>query len=533
MRLATADTRKDVEGILAEEATPAETQASQPENESEENRIPESRVKEMVGKAKAESEDRLQAVETQLREERDARIDALSEEIENLWKDVEEHKKTIKELQETKTTGYDGGFFMSTKDGKHKLTVNGFVKPYYRVGFQKLYKTTSYGNIEYYGAGHPKEGYPIGGDTEITDNGFGLAAMRLEVFAQVFEIVKFRLDIDYGNLYGKVSYPSEADVDEDAQYNRVEIDTYSLRALCAYGEFAPMREINVRAGQFKVPFDQETLTGTSELTFTSRSLMNRSYSRWGEGVAPTNAVTWGWDFETVRGAGFGYDRGMMIHGAFTENIFKYNVGVFNGSGPNVGNDNRDLLVALRVETQFLGEMTPGMSDIDSTKKPLMSIGAAFAYDLPLHKDLIQPEFVYNSQDVNFTADIQFKWYGVSLFTNMFFRNSDHGAVLLDENEQERPIKTFGYTGQLAYFNLASGLEPAFRYSMMDADSGRQGDHMHEISAALNYYIVGNNLKIQAEWSGLFASEKNHSYMMPWDAWYEDHHQITIMAQAAF
>ena len=59
---------------MAEEATPAETQASQPENESEENRIPESRVKEMVGKAKAESEDRLQAVETQLREERDARI---------------------------------------------------------------------------------------------------------------------------------------------------------------------------------------------------------------------------------------------------------------------------------------------------------------------------------------------------------------------------------------------------------------------------------------------------------------------------
>ena len=32
-------------------------------------------------------------------EERDAKIDALSEEIENLWKDVEDHKEAIKELQ--------------------------------------------------------------------------------------------------------------------------------------------------------------------------------------------------------------------------------------------------------------------------------------------------------------------------------------------------------------------------------------------------------------------------------------------------
>ena len=334
-------------------------------------------------------------------------------------------------------------------------------------------------------------------------------------------------------MYGKVSYPTRADIDEDTQYNSVKIDTYSLRALSAYGELAPMREINVRAGQFKVPFDQESLTRANELTFTSRSLMNRSYARLGEFGILESSVTWGWDYENVRGASFGYDRGLMIHGAFTENIFKYNVGVFNGSGPNVGNDNRDLLVALRVESQFLGEMTSGMSDIESVKKPLMSIGAAFAYDLPLHKDLIQPEFTYNSQDVNFTADIRFKWYGVSLFTNMFFRNSDHGAVLLDENNKERPIKNFGYTGQLAYFNIASGLEPTFRYSMMDADIDRQGDHVHEFAAALNYYIVGNNLKIQVEWSGLFAAEKDHSYMVPWNAWFEDQHQITIMAQAAF
>ena len=60
-------------------------------------------------------------------EERDARIDALSEEIEDLWKEVEEHKATIKELKETKTTGYDGGFFMTTRDGKHKIVVKPFV----------------------------------------------------------------------------------------------------------------------------------------------------------------------------------------------------------------------------------------------------------------------------------------------------------------------------------------------------------------------------------------------------------------------
>lgn len=466
-------------------------------------------------------------------EERDARMDALAEETADTWKGVEGNREEIETLKESKTVGYDKGFFLSSPDGKHKLVITGFMKPYYRATFQKVWATESNGVLS-----HDEFGHPIGGDTEATSSGFGLASTRLEIAATVFEHVNFKLEIDYGNNSGKVQYPRNADLPDDLGYGTVKINEYSLRALAAYGEFAPLPQLTLRAGQFKVPFDKETLNPSSKLTFSSRSLMTRSHARWGEFQLSDDALTYGYAYETQRASSFGYDRGFQVAGQFTDGLFAYGVGIFNGGGPNVGNDNRDLLVALRLSSSFLaknnGKMPSGMSDLETSKKPHIELGAAFAYDLPQHHDYLEPEFVYNSQDINITADLQAKWMGVALLSSFFFRTSDHGAVWPDA------INAMGVMAQLAYFNEFTGLEPAFRYSMYDPDIDRIDNHVHEMTGALNYYVFGNNLKLGVEWRGLFASHKGRSYLQPWGDelanqiwWQEDVHEITVQAQVGF
>lgn len=470
-------------------------------------------------------------------EERDARMDALAEEAADTWKEVEADREDIEELKKSKTVGYDNGFFLASPDGKHSLRVTGFMKPYYQATFQKVWATEEDGTLS-----HDASGRPIGGDTEVTDSGFGMAATRLTFSATVFEYANFGLEIDYGSNSGEVQYPRNADIAEDQRYGEVKVNEYSLRALAAYGEFAPMPELTLRAGQFKVPFDKETLNSSGARTFTSKSLMTRSHPNYGDAWAPyplaPDALTYGYAYETQRASSFGYDRGFQVAGTVTDGLFGYAVGVFNGGGPNVGNDNRDILVAARISSSFLakmsGEMPGGMSDLCTSQKPHIELGAGFAYDLPQHRDYMQPEYTYNSRDINISTDLQVKWMGVSMLASFFFRNSDHGEVWPD------PIKSMGAMAQLAYFNEFTGLEPAFRYSMYDPHVDHADNHIHEITGAINYYVFGNNLRLTVEWRGLFASHKGRSYLQPWGYeaaneiwWQEDVHEMTVMAQVGF
>jgi hypothetical protein len=469
-------------------------------------------------------------------EERDARLDAAAQEIENLWKEIGDLKKKLEDATKNEIAGYDKGFFVQSRDGKNKLVIGGFAKPYYQATFNKVYGLNSYGAVQ--GTLNANgQLVPTGGDTKITSNGFGLAATRLWFKAQLFGTVNFKAELDYGTLNGKVSYPANAQIEADTKYNRVTVNQYTFRALDFYGEFAPMPELKVRAGQFKVPFDRETLIATNQLTFTSRSLMTRRYARWGDSNDPANcaALACGWDYETARGSSFDYDRGFMIHGEIASAVFNYAVGAFNGGGPNVGNDNRDILVGGRVWTDPLGLMSPGMSDLDATEKPLLSVGAAYFFDLPQHRDpniVASKDAVYNSEDSNVTGDVLFKWMGLSVMGSIFFRSSDHGAVLHVGNEKW-VMRSLGGAAQASFYIKAIGLEPAFRYSVYDADMKRKMDHVHEFTAALNYYVFGDNLKLGLEYRGVLPADQGRSYLVPWMAYQPDVHEITVMGQVSF
>lgn len=451
---------------------------------------------------------------------RDSRLDDASAEVSKLWKQIEELKAELAAVKANPIAGYDNGFFVGSIDGKSRLTLNGLVRPYYRLGLQEVWEKDSLGRLV------RVNGVPQGGDLEVDTQEFGLANARLSATVKLFGVLNGKVEIDYGSIAGSLQYPVNSNVDVGDKYGRVKIPQHTLQFLDAYGEYAPFPELKVRVGQYKVPFDLETLISTYRITFTSRSLVTRSYKNYGETV-PEDSLTYSWDVESQRASSFGYDRGLQLSGNVANNAFNYATGVFNGGGPETENDNRDFLYVVRLWTEPLGKMSSGMSDTDTAKDPLLSIGAAFAYDLPQHKSLVDPKVTYNSSDINVTGDVLFKWYGVSAMTSIFYRYSDHGDA------RNRTIGSLGFMVQAAYFNDYTKLEPAVRYALYDADMELDLSHVHEITGGLGYYPFGHNLKIQVEYRGLFPSDTQRTYLLPFGNWYDYRHEITLGGQFSF
>ncbi len=476
-------------------------------------------------------------------QEQNAQLDDVSEEVNTLWTDV----KAIKEKLKYRVAGYENGFFIGSRDGKFRLTMNGLVRPYYGFGFQKEWARTETGGLVY------DNGAPIGGDATIKEHEFGLANARVTISAKLFSVIHGKFEIDYGTnrglvqfpkqpqfgvgyglQTGEVEYPNNADP-AGSSVNRVVLDQHALRFLDMYGEYAPLPEIKVRLGQSRVPFDRQTQIDESNLTFSSMSLMTRAYPMWGQGEAADweDVTTYNYNYELQRGASFGRDLGLNIHGSIAKAMFNYSVGVFNGAGTNVSNDNRDFLFGLRLWTDPAGEMTPGMSDLEATKKPLVSVGVAFVYDLLEHNNPLDPNAQYNSSDVNITGDVHFKWYGLSLLIDMFYRHADHGNVFVDENGDDLALDSVGMTAQASYYIQKIKLEPGFRYSLYDADLEQEADHVHEITGILNYYIYGRNFNIGLEYRGLIPANEQRSYLVPWNVWQDSYHEISLLGQVAF
>jgi hypothetical protein len=462
--------------------------------------------------------------------QQDERLDDIAEELSSLWKKSEEVEAAIKDLQERPMAGYEDGFCISSSDRKFQLIINGFVRPYYRAGFQKQW----YKN-RYYELVRDENGKPRGGDTTVVENDFGVANARLAFNARVLDVLRGTLSIDFGNLSGEVQYPLIPHYDlSGVRYNRVDINEYSLRLLDAYGEYVPMEEISIRVGQFKVPFDRETsLFYANQLTFTSRSLMTRRYVLFNDRVDPDQIDTFNWDYDTSRGSSFGYDRGLALRGKVSEGIFRYSAGIFNGGGPNAGNDNRDVLIAARLASDILGEMPEGMSDLDVSKKALLSIGAGLAYDLPAHKHPTDINKTYNSSDFSITADAHFKFMGASVMFAFFYRHADHGNVFVDSSGNDKSINSLGLTPQVSYYIEKIKLEPAIRYSLYDADVDLADDHVHELTGAINYYPYPEHLKVSLEYRGVYPQDPGRSYLAPFNGWYDYLHEIAVMAQFAF
>ncbi len=260
-------------------------------------------------------------------------------------------------------------------------------------------------------------------------------------------------------------------------------------------EIDRIRDLNVSVGQFKVPFSRQRMLSSSAMNLVDRSIANVEFN-------------------------LDRDLGVMFNSKDVAGLghrLAYYAGVFMGEGRNSFNlTDFGMLYVGRLEVAPFGKYDDDSDgDLARSKKPGMTLGAAYAYHDRAHAARgVVGDYPADRGTTDFhhaTADLLFKWHGVSLSSALHLRrgfNRKSGGALDDTN---MPIATvaarsgLGYFAQLGYVVPKIPLEVVARYgflrnvfgdssSMIDAD---------EAGGGLNYYFVGNDLKLQMDYFRLW------------------------------
>lgn len=146
-----------------------------------------------------------------------------------------------------------------------------------------------------------------------------------------FTVRRARLDLK-GDISKKIDY-------------RLQVEFASkVQIMDAFVQFKPFRQLNVKAGQYKIPFSIENTDYTPlkfefiDYPMALRKLMGFNEVVGGESLSAT-----------------GRDMGLTLYGGFGKrdgyNLVNYDFGVFNGSGINTADNNRSKDVVARLSVK--------------------------------------------------------------------------------------------------------------------------------------------------------------------------------------
>ncbi len=259
--------------------------------------------------------------------------------------------------------------------------------------------------------------------------------------------------------------------------------------------------LSFRAGQWKINYNRERVDSSGRQTFVERSIANRVFT---------------------------VDRqvGVMAFGRLfpgTRTDLNYYLGIFNGEGRSVKNDDSKMLYLARLQWNFLGrELKWRQSDTGYSENPAGTL--AFASSSTQGKctrwsssgcgNLDGFESVSNATKgqfniEQFVQETAFKWRGFA------WQQEYHKKKIKDNINNTRSELTGGYA-QAGYFfhnlfpAIPKKMEFAFRYAFVDepnkTDIGFTNTRK-EYSTAINYFINGHNNKLTLDYSRLYINDR--------------------------
>ncbi len=260
-------------------------------------------------------------------------------------------------------------------------------------------------------------------------------------------------------------------------------------------------EVQLKVGQMKTPFARQELTSDGALQFVDRSIVVDAFK-------PT------------------YDIGAMLNGNIAKGLAYYYAGVYGGAGQSTTRNTNDNLFVARVMVNPLGDLPYSEADLDTTAKPLVSIGANY-FRNTVNKsttagtaslDVTIPNYAATASATSpgsggwlgrgfnkagfsaasdkltvdsYGGDLAFKWMGFSL----------QGEYLLGQAEAKSNghlLRAQGFYTQAGYTVIPKKLEVAFRYSYLDPDRDVANNLVTETIGGVSYYFSKHNLKLQGD-----------------------------------
>lgn len=259
-----------------------------------------------------------------------------------------------------------------------------------------------------------------------------------------------------------------------------------------YTEFRHLRDLSVRIGQYKLPFNRERVISSGDLAMVDRSISNAEFNI---------DRDLGFDFRSADFLGLG--------------LLRYYVGLSAGEGRDAGFGN-DLgfWYFARVEVLPLGLFDDyAEADQERHTQPRLSIGVAYAFldDAPRLRGALGSRAADGgTTDYHqMTADLVFKYAGLNLYGEMIYRNGYRNpGNATDEMGMPlavtAPLNGIGWFAQVGYLLPTIDLEFSARVGMVHPIGASTGiSERGELGAALSYYVANHSLKLQADYFHLW------------------------------
>jgi phosphate-selective porin len=240
--------------------------------------------------------------------------------------------------------------------------------------------------------------------------------------------------------------------------------------------------LEIRAGQFKVPFGYEALAHDARLAFPERTL--------------------GSDRLTL-----GRQLGAQLSGSEAAGRFTWSAGGFDGTAANgSGNDDDRFLLAARAAGRLASWRT-------RKKESTWSLGAS-AFRSTDRAVGYAPEFEFDSTPGQGGNDNVFagRRTGFGLDTQVVAGPVELSSEWLDgrfDPEDGMPsgrLRSRALMAQVAVTTAAGKLAPAVRWDAFDPDRRSSGDDTRTWTLGLAWLIKGQDLKFQADWMDVHAPD---------------------------
>ena len=279
----------------------------------------------------------------------------------------------------------------------------------------------------------------------------------------------------------------------------------------AYTEFDYLRDLTLRAGQFKVPFDRMRVTSDM-----ARQLVDYS--------GTTN------EFSQDRDIGID----LKSNDLFGLGLLRYHLALLSGKGRNSFTpQDMGLMYLARLDVLPLGLFDDySESDFQRTK-PRLAIGGAFAHivDARHERGTTGNAPLDSGGTTNFNmavGDLMFKMYGFSLEGSFYYRHGDRNEGSLTDasgkpinNAKGTPITGpsasrdgTGLVAQAGFLIPRVPFEIAGRYANLRGKSDPLHDALkdsNELGGGLNYFFAQHQLKIQTDYFRIYTSDLSSGY----------------------
>ena len=255
-----------------------------------------------------------------------------------------------------------------------------------------------------------------------------------------------------------------------------------------YAEFDYVRDLTLRLGQYKVPFNRQRVISSGDLQLVDRALAQ------GE---------------------FHLDRDVGLHFSSPDlgglGLFKYYAGVWMNEGRDAYQFRpyTNMYIA-RVEVLPFGMFDDYKeSDLKRHTKPGLSVGAAYAFLDDASNDrgiLGEPPEDAGTTDFHLvTADLLFKYRGASLQGEFYYRHGSRNA----QGDMVAPARNgLGWFVQGGYLLPTIPLEVAARYSEIHPeDSDSSLGEQHSAGIGVSWYPGDHSLKLQADYFRAWADDE--------------------------